>query len=698
MPEKSFLAALQQITAKTCTLGDLITAATALVAQGQPDMAIQLYRVWVGLNPDHPQLFVGYFNCGSLQAQSGQLNAAIERLNLALANNPDFFPAYINLGGNLERIGQIDPALEQWRQVVERLPSITAPAIEHKLMAIKQIARVLSDQHRPVLAEAWLKRALDVQANQRDVLEQFVALRLGQCEWPVVAPWEGMDRRTLMIGVSPLSMAAYTDDPLLQLAAGHRYVHATVEAPTDCDDADRRHAPVDLTTRRLRVGYISSDLRDHAIGYLMPEVFELHDQTAVEIFVYYCGPDPKGAMNDRYLACVEHWLDINPLDDAAAARRIAADGIDILVDVNGLTRFARTGVFARRPAPIQVNWLGFPGSMGSPYHQYIIADDWIIPPQSELYYSESVLRLPCYQANDRKRSVAAQRPARAEYGLPDGAFVFCCFNGSQKFTRFTFDRWIEILRLCPHGVLWLLAGAPETDERLAAYAEAHGIERGRLIFAPKLANAYHLARYPLADLFLDTSPYGAHTTASDALWMGVPVLTLSGRSFAARVCGSLVSAAGLSELICETAEAYVERAVALAHDPGQVATLRAKLEANRATCDLFNMELLVRRLEELYRQMAAQHQAGKTPRPDLTNLEVYLEAGVTEDHEARELRAVADYNELYLAKLRQRHLARALPTDRRLWTDLEAAELDRAPNEPAELATQPRRANQAVSA
>jgi predicted O-linked N-acetylglucosamine transferase (SPINDLY family) len=667
MPGNVFLSALQEITAGRAGLGELITAAAQLQGAGEALLAEQLYKVWIGLNPDHPQLFIARFNCSSVQQGRGDVDGAQASLEAALAQNPDFHPAYINLGGILERAGAPEAAMDQWRAVIDRLPAITATAIDHKLIAMKQIGRVLLDHQKQAPAEAVLRQALDVRADQRDVLEQFTALRLAQCEWPVVVPWDGVDHRTLMGGISPLSSAAYTDDPLLHLGAGHRYVELAVDAGGTCPDADRRDAPIELAGRRLRIGYVSSDLRDHAIGYLMAELFEVHDRSKVEVFAYYCGPDPQGALNTRILAAVEHWVDINPLDDDAAARRIAADGIDILVDVNGLTRSARTAVFARRPAPVQVNWLGFPGSMASPYHQYIIADDYIIPQGSELYYSEAVLRLPCYQPNDRKRIVVAERPTRTELGLPEDAFVFCCFNGVQKITRFTYDRWLEILRRTPNSLLWLLESSPEINERLWAYAEAHGVERGRIVFAPKQQNAYHLARYPLADLFLDTAPYGAHTTASDALWMGVPVLTLTGRGFAARVCGSLVRSAGLPELICETGEDFVERAVALGSDPPAVHALKARLEAERATCVLFDMELLAARLEDLYAHMAAEHQAGRTPQPNLVNLDAYHRAGTEEDHEAQEMRAAPDYHGLYRTKLARRHRQRPLPADGRLW-------------------------------
>jgi predicted O-linked N-acetylglucosamine transferase (SPINDLY family) len=674
--EALFLSTLQEITGLRADLAEVIGTVNALTAQGQPSLAGQLYRIWIAFNPENPLVAAAHFNNSVIQSAAGDVEGSRVSLESALALDPDFFPAYINLGGLLERAGAIDQGVAQWQTMISRLSSVSGASVEYKLTAIKQIGRVLIDNRRSALAEAWLGQALDIRADQRDVLEQFIALRMVQCKWPMIQPLERLDRATLMSGISPLSMAAYTDDPLLQLACAKRYVEVAVDERPDASDADRRDALTDISNRRIRVGYVSSDLREHAIGYLMTELFEIHDKTKIEIFAYYCGQDPQGAITDRIKASVEHWVDINAMNDATAARRIAADGIDILVDVNGLTRHARTAVFARRPAPIQVNWLGFPGSMGSPYHQYIVADNWIIPEESEAYYSEKVLRLPCYQPNDRKR-IVAERPTRASVGLPDNAFVFCCFNGTQKFTRFHFDRWLEILRRAPGSVLWLLEAEAHINENLAAYAEANGIERCRLIFAPKIANPYHLARYALADLFLDTTPYGAHTTASDALWLGVPVLTLSGRSFAARVCGSLVRAAGLPEMICETAEAYVDKAVALAANPAEVQALKAKLEASRATCDLFNMDLLVEKLEALYRDMCQAHQDGLRLQPDLANLDVYLAVGAAEDHEAVEFRSIEDYRAVYRAAFARRSRTRPVPPDIRIWSAEDAAAASR---------------------
>jgi predicted O-linked N-acetylglucosamine transferase (SPINDLY family) len=668
MAENGFPSAIAKVTAGALDLAELITAAGDLAQDRHADLAIQLYKVWIAFNPHHPQRYAAHFNAASLLTEAGDLAGSRAELEAALEQKADFAPALINLGAALERQGDVEGALARWREVPSHPALIDHMSVGYHLAALKQLGRVLGEGGRHAAAEAALRHSLDIQPHQRDVIEQFVALRLNQCKWPAVEPWEAIDRAALLSQTHPLSVAALTDDPWLQLASGAGFVENANRDRLHDPEVDRRNAPIDLTGRRLKVGYVSSDLREHAVGYLMAELFELHDRQAVETFAYYCGPEAGLGLNTRIRDAVEHWTDIRGLSDQAAARAIAADGIDILVDVNGHTRDARLGVFALRPAPIQVNWLGYPGTTGSPFHHYIVADAAIIPPGSEAYYSEKVVRLACYQPNDRKRAVAEARPTRTDAGLPEDGIVFCCFNGPQKITPFTFARWMEILKRTDGSVLWLLESTAETQGNLMAHADAAGVARGRLIFAPKQGNPWHLARYPLADLFLDTAPYGAHTTASDALFMGVPVLTFWGRNFAARVCGSLVSAAGLPDLVCETPRDYVERAIALARDPAQIAALKARLEAGRATCDLFAMERLVADLEGLYGDMVRDYQAGALPRPDLANLEAYLEVGVGLDRDEREMIAEPDYAGLWKAGLMARHLARPLGPDNRAWT------------------------------
>ena len=355
------------------------------------------------------------------------------------------------------------------------------------------------------------------------------------------------------------------------------------------------------------------------------------------------------------------------MDDASAAKRIFADEIQILVDLNGYTKDARTRVFARRPAPVNVNWFGYPGTMGSPYHHYIVADDTIIPPELEAFYTEKVLRLPCYQPNDRKRIIAQQSPTRAEAGLPEGEIVFCCLNGLQKLNMPTFALWMKILATVPRSVLWLLSGTPETNERLRRAGAQFGIAPDRIVFAQKKSNGEHLARYSLADMFLDNMPYGAHTTAADSLWMGVPVLTLPGSGFAARVCASVIRAAGGDELIATDADDYVGRAVTLARDRPRLHALRKRLIDNRDTCALFDTPQLVRALEALYRQMWSDFVRGNLPRPDLRNLDIYADIALELDHEAIGLLNAADYPSIYRAALQHRDRFSPIGPDLRLW-------------------------------
>ena len=645
-----------------------------------PPEGIQaLYTCWIEHHPDDPLLYAALFNYAVVLTDAGDLTRARECLERVLSLNAEFMPALINLGRIHERLGVTGLAVRFWSSVVNKLGAVTGTAIIHKVTALNQAARVLEAANQDAAAEAMLFQSLDVDPTQREAAQHYLSLRQRQCKWPVLEPWERVDRRTLMRGMSPLSANAYTDDPLLHLALAAYYNQRDVGMPAGTITSHRAARQVD----RLRIGYLSSDLRGHAVGYLMAELFGLHDRSRVEVFAYYCGPTPApdDALNTRFRTSADHWIPISQLDDAAAARRIEADGIHILVDVNGYTREARTRLVALRPAPVIVNWLGYPGTTGSPYHHYIIADDWIIPKAAEIYYSEKVLRLPCYQPNDRQRVVSPIIPTRADAGMPDGAMVYCCFNATHKITRFTFDRWLCILRQVPGSVLWLLSAPETTCQRLRDHAGAHGISPERLIFAGKLANPHHLARHRLADLFLDTVPYGAHTTCSDALWMGVPVLTLSGRSFASRVCGSLVRAAGLPELVCATADAYVERAVALGregagHEGGgqkgvtgkrvELQRYRDRLAAGRESCVLFDMPLLVRRLEQFFATMWRHFEAGTLPRPDLANLDVYLEVGEAVDHEEIEVGAIKDYRGWWTTRLSQRHAVRPIGPDRRL--------------------------------
>ena len=659
----SLVAALAE---RPVSITELIDQASRLQAAGEIDKAILLYRLWDKCNPNDPFRYVAGFNLGTMLSARGDLAAAKTIYEQTIANSPDFYPAYINLGNVLERLGDANAAVSQWNIIVQRLATLTGPAVEHKKTAYKQIGRVLETNHQHIACEGVLKQGLTLDSKQNDVAQHYLSQRMILNKWPVVEPWEGVPRMDLMKGFSPLSSGAYSDDPLFQLGGAWAYNRGIGDPSANGEYLWQKVAR--KPSKRLRIGYLSSDLREHAIGFLMSELFELHDRDKVEVFAYYCGIKTDDPTKRRINAAVEHWVDINDLGDQAAAERIAADNIDILIDVNGYTRDARTKVLSYRPAPVIVNWLGYPGSMASPYHQYIIADEWIIPKDYELYYTEKVARLPCYQPTDRKRVIATERPSRKDVGLPEDAVVFCCFNGGHKLRKLTFDRWMRILANVPDSVLWLLGSSEVVHETLKAAATASGISPDRIIFAAKQPNPKHLARYPLADLFLDTFPYGAHTTASDALWMGVPVMTFSGRGFASRVCASLVRAVGMPEMVCESPEDYVDKVIALGKDRAALKRCREKLARIRDSSVLFDMNGLVQSLEGIYRQMWQDFEKGAIPVPDLANLDLYHELSCEENHEAQEMLAKDDFNGFYQAKIATRHKFRPVPEDRRLWT------------------------------
>lgn len=666
--DASYLDSIRDLAGGRLTGFELISAAEAFKQAGRPDLAVHLYQLGIKCGVVQTVLHVAQFNLAMSLDASGDRAGAIAVLEEVLATSPDFQPARLNLGALLAAAGNINAALSQWQQAVVQMHPVNPTALHYKKMALRNIASYGEEARRYAEAETALAESLSLDGAQEDVMQKWLGLRQEQCIWPLVVPVGKLAPETMRRSMLPLSLAAFADDPLLQLAAGWNVCRTTSWAPSD---TPLPPPPAPDAHERLRIGYLSSDLRTHAVGYLVPEVFEKHDRSRFEIFAYYNGPRSIDSISTRLRKAADVWVEIESLDDAQAAQRIIDDKIDILVDLNGHTRGARTGVLARRPAPIIVNWLGYPGTMGSPDHHYIIADEWIIPESHELYYSEKTLRLPCYQPNDTKRPDDTAPPSRQDAGLPEDAMVYCCFNSAHKITRPVFDRWMGILRQVPGSILWLLNSSDASTQRLIAAAAERGISADRMVFAARTSNPRHLARYPLADLFLDTFPYGAHTTGSDALWKGVPVLTLSGRCFASRVCGSLVRSAGVPELVCLTPEEYVAQAVELGTDRPRLARLKERLTSVRDSCTLFDMDGLVSHLEDLYLSMWDDWRNQRLPVPDLRNLDAYLDAGAQENFDQVDPIDLndGDYHGRYRQRLTAIDRIRPLSADRRLWAD-----------------------------
>jgi predicted O-linked N-acetylglucosamine transferase (SPINDLY family) len=376
--------------------------------------------------------------------------------------------------------------------------------------------------------------------------------------------------------------------------AGRRFAGITTDSAV---------TPARDPEQRIRIGYLSSDFQEHPAAYLITELLELHDRSRFEIFAYSYGPRDEGAMRQRIIAAVDQFVDIAWEPDDQAISRIRSDNIDILVDLKGYTVGDRLGIMAHRPAPVQVTWLGYPGTTGAGFIDYIIADPFIVPAGAEGSCSETVMRLPhCYQPIDRKR-VVDEAQARAAYGLPDEGLVLCCFNQTFKITPDIFSVWMRILQAVPDSVLWLVDDNPWSTQNLRAAATAAGIDAERLIFAKRLPLSQHLARYKVADLALDTFPYTSHTTASDALWCGCPLLALCGNTFASRVSASILSAAQLPALIANSVEEYESKIIKLAGHRELLQDIARRVRAARDQAAIFDTAAFTSALELLYQQM-----------------------------------------------------------------------------------------------
>ncbi|MDD2545793.1 MAG: tetratricopeptide repeat protein [Burkholderiaceae bacterium] len=573
------------------TLSELVSRADPLAQQGRAEEAIALYQQWLACSKD-PLRFVALFNLGVLLGAAGRSEAAQAAYRQALDIHPHLHQARLNLGHQLEVHGTVEEALAEWHKVLD---SFAPPAPSDKVLllhALNNIARVLEGARRFDEAEAMMLRSLQVDPDQSAVLHHYVHLRQKQCEWPVYRTMGEITVNKQLMATSALAMLAAHDDPAWQLLAAREFVHEKIQAP-----APRKPMQPRLPGQRIKIGYLSGDLCMHAVGLLTVELFELHDRERFEVYGFCWSRDDGSPLRARIVRALDHHVRIAGLDDAAAAALIEAQGIDILVDLQGLTSGARPNILAYRPAPLQISYLGLPGTSGMPSIDYIVADAYVYPPELEPYMTEKPLRLPrCYQVSDRQRAVGPSL-CRRDCGLPEHQFVFAAFNNNYKFTPELFAAWMRVLSAVPDSVLWMLSDNPWAEKNLKREAQLHGVQPERLIFSGRALPTEYMARLQLPDLFLDTFPYNAGTTANDILWMGSPILTLSGRSYISRMCGSLLSAVGLPDLITTDLAEYERKAVQLGRNPRMVQTYKRYLAEHRHQTDLFNVPQLVRDLE-----------------------------------------------------------------------------------------------------
>lgn len=542
---------------------------------------------------------------GTIYSGLMQLDKAVIHHQRAIEIDPRHASAHYNLARALEKKGVFDGAVASYRRAIEIRPNY--------IDALYNLGLILQASDRRDEAIALYRRTLELDPEHSRAREQLLHQLALMCDWTTIEaetasiPGLGIEGPS----VSPFSLLAMEDAPERHRRRSER----TAQELYTAKSLPVLPCPQDRPDR-LRIGYFSADFHDHATMYLMAGLFEAHDREAFEIYAYSYGPDKQDAMRQRLVDAVDAFHDVRGLSDENAAHLAREHRIDIAVDLKGYTQHSRAGILSYRPAPIQMSYLGYPGTLGAPFIDYLIADDTVIPITQQQHYCENIIRLPySYQVNDPFRAISDRPMTRAEFGLPDNAFVFCCFNSNYKIGTHEFDIWMRLLNRIEGSVLWLFKSNHWAEDNLRNHAESRGIAAERIIFANHLPLKEHLARYRFADLFLDTFIYNAHTTGSDALWTGLPVVTKLGQGFAARVGGSLLNAVGLPELITQTPDDYEALAFELASNPDKLGEIKRKLASNRSTQPLFDTSLFTRHIEEAYKQAYKIYFDGFDPKP-----------------------------------------------------------------------------------
>jgi len=613
----------------------LCNRGNALAALGRRDEALASYDRAAALQPGSVDV---QFNRANLLIELKHYEEALAGYDRALAVSPDSVDVQINRGNTLRQLRRLDDALASYDRVLAKAGD-RADVLVNRGNTLREMQRledalssfdralavkptecaalnsrgnVLRDLKRYDEAVASYEQALALEPGHAEVTRNLRYAKMQCCDWSKVGALETAMIADVEAGTSvenPFSFLWLSSDPRLQQLCARSFVRSKFEPlPRPLWTGERyRHD-------RIRVAYLSADFHNHATAFLMAGLFEEHDRTRFEVTGLSYGQPSGDEMRQRLMSAFPRFLDVRGASEREIAQTLRDLEIDIAVDLKGHTKEGRLGIFSHRPAPVQVTYIGHPGTLGASFIDYVLADRIVIPPEHQAYFDEKVVYLPdTYQVNDSKRPIADEAPSRTELGLPENAFVFCCFNNNYKITPEFFDVWMRLLRQIDDSVLWLLADNAYAARNLRREAVARGIAPERLVFAERMDLDAHLARHRRADLFLDTLPYNAHTTASDALWAGLPVLTCVGKTFSGRVAASLLSAVGLPELVTETLADYEVLALNLATDPSALAALKGKLTRNRATFPLFDTKRFARHVEEAYTRMWERAQRGEAP-------------------------------------------------------------------------------------
>lgn len=604
--------------------------ASIYIQQKQKGLAMSHYDQAVALGGVTPAL---HLMMGVFDLEHGLIDQALSRFEAAITQNSGEVNAWYNRGNVLSRLRRFEEALSSYRRCIQLDPKHVEARINMGVLLqdLKQYpaaialydealelrpdsvtatynrAFALGNTRNLAAAVAGYERVLSLSSAYPEALgrRQFAKMQL--CDWTGYQAQIAQVTDAVAKGVLatvPFMLLAMSDEPALQRACAEAFVRDRFPAL----DTFGEKPPWD-GKRRIKVGYFSSDFRTHAVGFLTAGLFEAHDRAAFEVIGFALGAAPGGDVyHARIKAACEGWVEAAGMADEEVVAKARDLGLDIAVDLAGHTMDARTGIFAQRVAPVQVNYLGYPGSMGAPYIDAVLADGIVAPEGVDADYTEQVVRLPgCFQVNDRQR-VIGPALSRSDYGLPEEGLVLASFNTSYKLNPALFDVWCRLLLAAPASVLWLLGETPEQMQHLRDAAVERGVDARRLVFAERMAYADHLARYALVDLVLDTWPFNGGTSTSDALWGGAPVLTMTGRSFASRMSASLLNAVGLPELVTDSLQAYEALGRLLVKDAARLAALRTHLAAERLTCPLFHTAKTTRNIEDAYRALLCSKQ------------------------------------------------------------------------------------------
>ena len=568
---------------------------------GRLDEAEISYRQAIALKPDYAE---AHNNLGNTLKELGRLNEAEISLRQAIALKPNYAEAYYNLGVMFKKLGRLDEAEISYTQAI-----VLKPDHAEAYFNLAAIQNLLGRKDDSLVN---YNHAYDLKPDTDFLLGELVHLKMSLCMWDDLPKLcheltEKINNEKKVS--SPFILLSLIDDPAIHRKAAEIYSHSEFPKYDIFPKITRYH-----DHKVIKIGYFSADFNNHPVSSLSAELYEIHDRKKFEIHAFSFGKDTKDEFNIRIKKGVDHFHDVRLMSNHEVVKLARSLEIDIAIDLMGITKESRQSIFAMSVAPIQVNYLGYPSTMAADYMDYLIADHTLIPDEKQKNYLEKIAYMPnSYQPNLSKRSIFEISPSRQEQKLPEKSFVFCCFNNQSKITPSTFAGWMRILKATNDSVLWLLVKGISATNNLKKEAIKFGINKDRLIFARYISNDDHLKRIQLADLFLDTSPYNAHTTASDALKMGLPVLTYIGKSFASRVAASLLKAVNLPELITATQEEYESLAIKLATDSKKMKIIKNKLVDNLSTSPLYNTSLYIQHLEVAYLTMYKRYQNGLNP-------------------------------------------------------------------------------------